>query len=257
MKTTSAPQFEEQPALFEMEDISLDEQQKRGWELKIDGEEVSEVQNAHLINSEIGIDVMYGKRPEGYDGVVIREPGGAVTVPYVVDEDGRFYIGVVEEYRPTMGEPMTKNVPRGFSDFGETKEQTAKREFMEETGYRALGSQMVKLAEGLNPNSAFFDYSQSPDAGVSIFAVQVKPEELELSHDEEGNVYYTFPAHIREQAEGDEAAERILGSRFIPLMAGLESRDMFTSAAAGQLVSHLLSKGEYLVPQNQPEPQSN
>jgi 8-oxo-dGTP pyrophosphatase MutT (NUDIX family) len=256
MKTSSSPQLEEQPTLFEMEDIPLDEQQNRGWELAVNGQPLTEVQNANITNSKIGIDVMYGKRPEGYDGVVIREPGGAVTVPYMVDEDGRFYIGVVEEYRPTMGETTTMNVPRGFSDFGETKEQTANREFMEETGYQALGSQMVKLAEGLNPNSTYFDYSQSPDAGVSIFAVQVKAQELELSHDEEGNIYYTFPAHIREQAEGDKAAERILGSRFIPLTAGLESRDMFTSAAAGQLVSHLLSKGEYLVPQNQPEPQS-
>lgn len=250
---TNTPSLEQQQPMlpFEMEDIPLEEQQKRGWEVRIDGHAASTVANAQLENEKLGIKVLYGKRPEGYDGVVIREPGGAVTVPYMVDNDGRFYIGVVEEFRPTMGEATTKNVPRGFSDFGETKEQTARRELKEETGYKALGSRLVKLAEGLNPNSTFFDYSNSPDAGVSIFAVQVRPDELELSHDEAGNVYYAFPANVQEQAAGDKSAERILGSRFIPITAGLESRDMFTSAAAGQLVSHLLSKGEYLVPQNQ------
>jgi hypothetical protein len=41
-----------------------------------------------------------------------------------------------------------------------------------------------------------------------------------------------------------------MGSRFIPLEAALKSRDMFTAAAAGHLLADLLSKGEYLVPQN-------
>lgn len=238
---------------FEMGPIT--DQGKRGWELKVNGEAVPEVTAATLHHPKMGIEVHYGKRPEGYDGFVIREPGGAATMPYMVTEDGGIYIGVVTEYRPTMGEEKTDNIPRGFSDFGtdgkkESAEETATREMHEETGYRALGGTMIKLAEGLNPNSTFFDYSHDRKEGVTLFALPVKQAELELMHTDEGDVYYAFPATIREQAEGDKAAERILGSKFIPLQEALKSRDMFTSAAAGQLAAHLLGQGEYLVPQN-------
>lgn len=242
---------QEQMLPFEMSEIpqTPEDQAKRGWELQIDGEPVDQVAVAKLVQEKMGIEVTYGKRPEGYDGVVIREPGGAVTLPYMIDANGGIFVGVVEEYRPTMGEEKTKNVPRGFSDFGETKEQTATRELAEETGYRTLGKRLLKLTEGLNPNSTFFDYSRAKDEGVSIFAVPLQAEELELAHDDEGNVFYTFPAHVQAQAEGDKTAERILGSRFIPVSEAVQSRDMFTSAAAGQLVIHLLNQGEYLLPQ--------
>lgn len=234
---------------FEITPITPEDQAKRGWELSVNGQTVTDVAEASLAHSKMGVEVIYGKRAEGYDGFVIREPGGAVTLPYMIDHDGGIYIGVVEEYRPTMGEAKTKNVPRGFSDFGETKEQTATRELKEETGFEALGKGMVKLAQGLNPNSTFFDYSRSNEDGVSIFAVPVTTEDLVLEHSENGDVYYTFPSHVQNQAEGDKAAERILGSRFIPISEALQSRDMFTSAAAGHLVVHLLSQGEYLLPQ--------
>ena len=82
-----------------------------------------------------------------------------------------------------------------------------------------------------------------------MFAVPVEADELEIDHDEQGNVFYSFPAHVREQAEGDKPAERILGSRFIPITEALQSRDMFTSAAAGHLLVKLLQQGEYLLPQ--------
>jgi 8-oxo-dGTP pyrophosphatase MutT (NUDIX family) len=253
----------EQPMLpFEMGDIptSPEDQAKRGWEITVNGEPVDGVTSARLTQSRMGIDIRYGKRPEGYDGVIIREPGGAATIPYMIDDDGRIFIGVVEEYRPTMGEAVTANIPRGFSDFKgtdarrESDEETAKRELHEETGYRALGKSMIKLAEGMNPNSTYFDYSHDRKEGVSLFAVKVPQADLELTHSEEGDVFYAFPAHVRAEAEGDKPAERILGSRFIPLEEALKSRDMFTSAATGQLVARLLAEGEYLLPQNMPQP---
>lgn len=253
MNHSSHNQLPEQPMLpFEMADIATDQQSqdKRGWELAVNNETTETVSNVSLKHEKMGVELKYGMRPEGYDGFIIREPGGAATLPYMIDENGRFFVGVVNEYRPTMGEASTLNIPRGFSDFGETKQETATRELAEETGYRALGSRLIQLAEGLNPNSTFFDYSHSPKEGVSIFALPVERTELEVDHDDAGNVYYAFPSKVQKQAEGDKSAERILGSRFIPLEAALSSRDMFTSAAAGQLVSHLLASGEYIVPQN-------
>lgn len=250
MNHQSSRHNEEQPMLpFEMQLISTEKQSKRGWGLSVNGKAIEDVESAQLTHKKMGITVEYGERPEGYDGFIIRELGGAVTIPYMIDEDGGFYVGMVQEYRPTMGEDVTQNVPRGFSDFGESKDETALRELQEETGYRALGKRMIKLTEGLNPNSTHFDFSRSKEDGVSMYAVEVKNSELEVSHDDEGNVFYSFPESVRSQAENDKAAERILGSVFIPLAEALKSRDMFTSAAAGQLVSYLLSQGEYIVPQ--------
>lgn len=233
------------------------DQSRRGWGVEVDGESVDDVSGVALSNQRMGIEVEYGMRPEGYDGVVIREPGGAATIPYMIGPDGRIYVGVVTERRPTMGESFTDNIPRGFSDFKEggnkeTAEETAIREMAEETGYMALGSRLIKLAEGLNPNSTFFDYSRSPKEGVTIFGLKVEQDELEMVAREDGSKYFVFPETIRDKAGGDKVAERILGSRFVTLEQALASRDMFTSAAAGQLVAHLLVSGEYLVPQNQP-----
>lgn len=251
--------FDEQPMLpFEMSEIPLtpEEQAKRGWELAINGETVEEVGSASISHPKMGIEVTYAKRPEGYDGVVIREPGGAATIPYMIDADGQIFVGVVKEYRPTMGEAETTNIPRGFSDLGESKAETAARELKEETG-ATMGAAAVLLAEGLNPNSTFFDYSKSKDAGVSIYANRLEASELDIDHDEDGNVFYVFPAHVRAQATGDKTAERILGSRFIPIGEALQSRDMFTSAATGQLLYKLMNQGEYLLPQKSPSPKTN
>lgn len=240
---------------FELDPIGLEDQARRGWELQINGSVIPAVQEASLRNHRMGVSVDYGKRPEGYDGFVIREPGGAATIPYMIDADGGIYVGLVTEYRPTMGEPETHNIPRGFSDFNqggklESAEETAVRELREETGYQTLGNRLIKLAAGLNPNSTFFDYSRSSEAGVAIFALPIEQNELEIVANE-GELHYAFPATIRDQATGDKSAERILGSRFVPLTEALSSRDMFTCAAAGQLMAHLLARGEYLVPQNQ------
>jgi ADP-ribose pyrophosphatase YjhB (NUDIX family) len=229
--------------------LSDEERRLSEWKLAVDGEVMDDIASATMTNDRMGVQVTYGRRPEGYDGFVIREPGGAATMPYTIDTDGNIYVGVVEEVRPTMGEAKTKNIPRGFSDFGETKSETAQRELNEETGYRAIGSRLIKLAGGLNPNSTYFDFSHSQDDGIDIYAIPVSREELTIHHDEDGDVFYSFPPHVQDRAEHDKTAERILGSRFIPITEAMQSRDMFTAAAAGHLVVYLLKQGEYLLPQ--------
>ncbi len=232
---------------FEMSPISqeAEAQAKRGWSVDVNGQTLDmPIIGARFKQNKMGIDITYGQRPEGYDGVTIREHGGggAVTIPYMVHpESGDVYVGVVTESRSNLG-GFVENVPRGFLDAGETHEDAAKRELKEETGFKALGGRVVKLTQrGLNPNSTYFDTSHSEQEGVNIFAVRVESDELVAVRNEDGTKEYVFPAHVRAEAEGDKTAERILGSRFIPVEEARNSRDMFTHAATGQLMTALFT----------------
>jgi ADP-ribose pyrophosphatase YjhB (NUDIX family) len=211
----------------------------RDWRLEVNGKQVQSVETASFKHAGIGIELNYGMRPEGYDGIVVTDPGGVVIMPYVIDDSGKIYVGVIQEIRSTMGPNALWSVPRGFCDLGETMVQAAARELGEETGYKVSAERMVCLIEGLNPNSSFFDYSQSEQAGVSVYATRIAINELELSRDKDDEIFYVFPQAIRSQAQGDEPAERILGSRFITIKRALQSRDMFTSAAVGLLLGYL------------------
>jgi ADP-ribose pyrophosphatase YjhB (NUDIX family) len=233
---------------FELAEVSPDKQRTAGWSLDINGEKQESVASATLRQERMGIEVKYGLRPEGYDGIAIRElgGGGAVTIPYMVHpETGGIFVGLVKEYRPLLGGEVW-NVPRGFIDMGETHEEAAAREVVEEMGYESTSDagKIVKLAEGLNPNSTYFDTSRDTDSGapsgVSVFAMLLSHENLEKTVDETGREVYVFPSGVRDTVEGDVAAERIFGSMFVPIKEAMLSRDMFTSAAAGQLLVRLM-----------------
>jgi ADP-ribose pyrophosphatase len=71
---------------------------------------------------------------------VVRHPGAAVLLP--VTSDRRVIL--VRQFRYAAGEILLE-VPAGTIDPGETPEQTAGRELVEETGYHA--GRLEKLAE--------------------------------------------------------------------------------------------------------------
>jgi 8-oxo-dGTP pyrophosphatase MutT (NUDIX family) len=245
---TTANEVFVQPVLFEMQPIEPEDQENRGWFVEINQDVVlGSVSEAKIVNESMGIELSYGMRPEGYDGVVIHERGGGgvVTIPYMIHPETKVvYVGLVQEYRPTLGGSVW-NVPRGALDDEETHDNAVERELHEETGYKAVASRVVKLATGLNPSSAFFDTSGtnedgSPE-GVSVYGIQVMLDELEVAILDDGATSYVFPRHIQEMAHGDKATEHIFATRFIPVTEAIKSRDMFTSAAAGQLLVELYS----------------
>lgn len=233
----------------------IPEDTRRGWTLEVDGEIITPTQFT-LVNERFGGELVYGMRPEGYDGFVIRERGGSVTLPYTVSPDGQILVGLIDEYRPTNGESSTLNAPRGMANVGETsRRDTAARELFEETGYdptsQEVGSaalELTELATDVNANSTYIDISRPENEGTAFFALNVPSDHLELRHDEDGALYYAFPEQTQKTAE-DAATEKIFGSRFVPIHEALQSKDMFTGYAVGQLLGRLLEDGNYIVPQ--------
>ncbi len=71
---------------------------------------------------------------------IVRHPGAAVLLP--VTADGRVIL--IRQFRYAAGETLLE-VPAGTIDPGESPEQTAGRELVEETGYHA--QRLEKLAE--------------------------------------------------------------------------------------------------------------
>jgi len=71
---------------------------------------------------------------------IVRHPGAAVLLP--VTADGRVIL--IRQFRYAAGEILLE-VPAGTIDPGETPEETAGRELLEETGYHSR--RLEKLAE--------------------------------------------------------------------------------------------------------------
>ena len=74
---------------FVMHEVPKEKQPNAGWQMIVNGDSWSEVSSATLRQEKMGIEITYGMRPEGYDGISIRElyGGGAVTIPYMIHPD--------------------------------------------------------------------------------------------------------------------------------------------------------------------------
>ncbi|MFF3446974.1 NUDIX hydrolase [Streptomyces sp. NPDC002667] len=98
---------------------------------------------------------------------VVRHPGGSAVVAVLDD-----HVLLVEQYRPAVDEVLLE-LPAGRTEKGETPEETAARELLEETGYVA-GKVVPLLAfhnapsfcDGVTHLFAAFDLRRAPEADV-------------------------------------------------------------------------------------------
>jgi hypothetical protein len=217
--------------------VREDEQQTRGWSLKVNGVEVPGVSFVELVQSKMGTRAEYGKTEAGHDGLAIEETGGggSVIVPYYI-MDGELYVGGVEENRPNSGGKVW-NVPRGFLDPGMTHFAMAQQELAEEAGFVPIEKRIRELRGApMNPNSTYF-VAKGPDKGVRAFVVAVQPSEVsavQASDDPQERVFGFNPDVLRPVSP---TGEKVMKSRFIHWTKALGEKDMFGVAATGRLVA--------------------
>lgn len=206
---------------------------KRGWTVRVNGEERQDVHSLELTHAQFGR-LAFGLRPEGYDGWVFVETGGggSVTLPWARTPKGEVLIGLRRESRKNMGGDRWC-VIGGFKEPGESHREAQVREAQEESGLDA-----TKAGElpGLptNANRAFFVANPDAEEGVHAFDLQVPFSWLELAEPE--HEVYTLLAGV-EQANLPKP-EQI---RFFPWrMAVQVTADGLARAAIAQLLTSVL-----------------
>ncbi|MBN1589062.1 MAG: NUDIX hydrolase [Pirellulales bacterium] len=109
---------------------------------------------------------------------IVRHPG-AVTILPVLD-DGR--ICLIENFRPAVGQTLLE-LPAGTREPDEDPAETARRELIEETGYRA---------ERIEPINTFFMSPGILSEEMHMFlATRLTPGEQDLQGDEQITVRET------------------------------------------------------------------
>lgn len=212
---------------------------KAGLNVDVERNSEGKVTQVSAHQGRMGVDVGYGQGPDGYDQWAIREPngGGSVTVPYVVI-DGELYVGAISQFRRFTGRKITE-VSRGFSLPDETHDETSSRELGEETGaHESLSSRRYPLdGKNVNPNSTFFIANPNKGEGVKFFALQMRPDEVELRRDSKDPKRRIYKLTPDLQGEIKELNERInpAGIRFFHESLLGNTADGFTQIAMGKI----------------------
>lgn len=215
---------------------------KTGWKTEIVNPDGSSTPlGASLLRShqtQLGVDVTYGQGPK-FDQWVIKERngGGSVIIPYLWI-DGELYVGANRQERNLTGGLVTE-VPRGFSLPKETHEETAEREFQEETGVVKPLAERVEALKGrpINPNSAFFQANPRKGEGVKLFGINIEPSEVELRRESKDPKRRVYKFNPKLQEEIKEKNEKIKpeGIRFFHSDLLIETSDGFTLQAIARL----------------------
>lgn len=211
----------------------LDEGQKRGWSLNVDGNEVPVKSQAVLANEKVGFQVVYAKGPAGYDQVAFHERGGggSVTLLFTI-WNGRLFVAIVKEPRPLQSDQPVLNAVRGFLDPGKDHFEQAKTELEEEMGLSKV-SIFELPGDGGNPNSTFFE-TWPQGEGIRFWGAYI-PDKLLVAIDKG----FAFKEGVLKPAKDDKLAEKILGSLFLPWEEAAKLGDMMTMSAIARLLAYL------------------
>jgi ADP-ribose pyrophosphatase len=122
----------------------------------------------------IRLEQMTVRLPDGAEAKrdVVRHPGGCVIVP--IGADGSVYL--VRQYRVAV-EAATLELPAGKLEGGEPPEDCARRELLEETGFRA-GS--LRHATSVYSSPGFCDETIHVFIAEQLEAGEAQPDEGEF-----------------------------------------------------------------------------
>lgn len=217
-----------------IEPIPSEKQKGRNWIVKINNQEISDVNLLEIENPNYGI-VSYGLTKDGYDGWSFRDVGGAVTIPFCF-YNGKLFVGVIQQCRHNQG-GYVWNVPRGFLNLGEDLHTTAQRELVEESGYSSEKHQIIQLpGESGNCNSAFFETPDESNA-VAFYAVEI--DKSELNKEAETLVFKPEMLNNSEENLQNRSLEMIKEMKFILWTEAALLSDMFSNTAVARLIAYL------------------
>lgn len=214
----------------------LGDSDSAGWTIRVNGEVVNarEVE----LESKFGL-LRWGKTAVGYDSWGFEEPGGGgtVLVPFVKSGTGDLLIGVVEQMRPFQSEKLILNLPRGFLEIGLNHFESAVTELHEE--FAVVSGERVFLQPGDsgNPNSTFF-VTLGEEKGVKYYGVQFYESEIEQIN----GIHVLSRKVVSPQTP---AAEKIIGSQFVPWQVAATVGDLFTNSGTVRLMAKIVKRLEF------------
>jgi 8-oxo-dGTP pyrophosphatase MutT (NUDIX family) len=136
----------------------------------------------------------------------------------------------VEQNRPLQNRHSpVLNLPRGFLDPGETHFEAAQRETEEEIGQ--IGQVFLLPGKPTNPNNTFFE-TWSEGEGIKWYGLKLAETALK-----EKSGYYSLNEEVAKPASN--AAEGIMGSRFIPWTQAALLADQMTVAGVARILAFL------------------
>jgi 8-oxo-dGTP pyrophosphatase MutT (NUDIX family) len=110
---------------------------------------------------------------------VVRTPSAAAIVPVDRGSDGRWEVVLVRQYRAALERAMLE-LPAGIRDVeGEPVEETARRELLEEAGYRA---RVIRPLVSYHPAAGFTDHETTIVLGVGLDADERAAHGIEEQH---------------------------------------------------------------------------
>ena len=208
---------------------------KKDWKVYLNGR-LAPVECTMVRIASVYGEIIYGLRPEGYDGIVIKEggSGGVSSIPYCVDDDGNLLVGLILENRSNLSDGPVWNVMGGMIDAGEQPAQAQAREAFEEAGIDMREARLLGAAPSVM-DRLFSLAEPERTAGRPVYALQVGSHFLHWEQSFHGRVPYR---ELNRNQKKNPNAEAKLG--FFKWQSAIKlTPDQVTRAAIAVLLADL------------------